>query len=312
MRLTEIDLNLLVVLDAVLSERNVARASERLHVTPSAVSNSLAKLRLLLRDPLLIRSGRGVVPTPRATSLAPALKQALAELEGIVEVDRFDPATTTRQFTLAVADAGQITNVPGLINLIAQKMPKASVRVVGIDTYISSGGLAGTEIDVALIAIDDSAPGIHAVPLYSETGVLAARCGNRHIQGKMTKARLARLEHVEVQVAPGRGYRDLAQAYTRLGIERNIAAIVPNFVAALSIVASTNYVATLPVSLLDLLGKRFALQVVGGGAPRISTSIKLAWHERTDNDRAMKAFRDLIIQATSARRRRTLAVGPIQ
>src|SRR5215217_6757290 len=107
-----IDLNLLLVLHTVLSERSVVRASERLHVTPSAISNSLARLRELLDDPLVTRQGRGIVPTPRAAELAPAVARALRELDVALFATRFERATCTRTFTLAVADAGQLTYGP--------------------------------------------------------------------------------------------------------------------------------------------------------------------------------------------------------
>ena len=108
MILTTLDLNLLLVLDTVLAERSVARAAKRLHVTPSAISNGLAKLRVALADPLVTREGRGIVPTPRAAELQPSLARAIAELERVVTQGAFDPATCSRRFTLAMADGGQI------------------------------------------------------------------------------------------------------------------------------------------------------------------------------------------------------------
>src|SRR3954469_25621248 len=153
MSLSTLDLNLLLVLDTVLSERSVARAARRLHVTPSAISNGLARLRAALGDPLVVRSGRGIVPTPRAAALAPALKRALSELDQAIEKDAFDPATTTTRFTLALADVGQVAKLPQLVQRLVRDMPRARLRVVGIDTYVSSGGLQGTEVDVALVAV---------------------------------------------------------------------------------------------------------------------------------------------------------------
>ena len=133
------DLNLLRTLDAVLSERSVARAARRLNVTPSAVSNALARLRREFDDPLVVRDGRGVVPTPRTIALAPALTDALQSLERAISNESFDPATTTRRFTLALADAGQSSQLPKLGRLMAGDMPCASLRVVGIDTLLSCG-----------------------------------------------------------------------------------------------------------------------------------------------------------------------------
>lgn len=245
----------------------------------------------------MIRSGRGIIPTPHAASLAPALKRALSELESVVQKDTFNPLTTTRQFTLALADATQMARFPELVKLIAKEMPHAQLRAVGIDTYISSGGLSGMEIDAALIAQEEKKPGVYMKPVYKEGSVLAARVGNRRADGRITKAQLAGLQHVDVQVAPGRGYRELAQTYVRLGIERKVAVTVPSFITAAAIIAKTDFVATIPESLMELLGERFGLRVVTGPVPKIVTPIKLVWHERTENDPAMRAFREVVTRA---------------
>jgi DNA-binding transcriptional LysR family regulator len=295
--LSQIDLNLLLVLDTVLSERSVVGAARRLHVTPSAISNALARLRSEFGDPLVVRSGRGIVPTPRAAELAPSLKQALSELERVIQNDVFDPATTTRQFTLALADASQIARLPSLLMLLGKEMPRSRLRVVGIDTYVSSGGIAGTEVDVALIRLEAGGPGIHMTSVYEEESVLAARRGHPKTRKRITTIQLAGLQHVDVQVAPGRGYPELAPSYARLNIERVVAVVVPSFIAAAAVVAKTDFVATLPVSLVETLGERFGLQVITGPAPRITTEIKLVWHERTHDDPAMRVFRELVVRA---------------
>src|SRR5438876_746748 len=132
------------MLNTVLGERSVVSAARRLHVTPSAVSNGLARLRATLDDPLLIRSGRGVVPTPRAAALAPALARALRDLDQAVHGDGFDPATTDRTFSLATADVGQLVKLPGVVRALGAEMPRARLRVLSIDTLFALGGLAGT------------------------------------------------------------------------------------------------------------------------------------------------------------------------
>ena len=286
-----------MVLDSVLSEGSVARAARRLHVTPSAVSNALARLRHALGDPLVVRKGRGIVPTPRAAGLAPSLRHALSQIERLVEKDAFDPATTTMQFTLAMADVGQIARLPRLASLFAREMPRARLRIVGIDTYVSSGGLNGMEVDAAIVGVAEKAPGIHIMPLYEENSVLVARKGRLRSGRPITKRQLSELRHVEVQVAPGRGYRELALSYARLGIDRQIAVVVPGFIAAASVVASTDFVATLPADLIGVLGEGFGLQVIRSPAPGIVTEIKLVWHERTHNDPGMGKFREVVAKA---------------
>jgi DNA-binding transcriptional LysR family regulator len=296
-----LDLNLLLMLDTVLAEGSVVRAARRLHVTPSAVSNGLARLRGALEDPLLIRSGRGVVPTPRAAALAPALSRALRDLDQAIHGAAFDPATTDREFTLATADVGQVVKLPRIVAAFTRAMPRARLRVLSIDTLVASGGLAGTEIDV-LIGAGEKGPGIRAQPLYEEQIVLVARAGHRSVRGRVTKAQLAALRHVEVTVAPGRGNRPLAASYAALGVARSIAVVVPTFTAAAAVVASTNLVASLPASLVDVLGPRLALRRVATPLARAGTAINLLWHERTHQDPAQRAFRDLIARAAAPAR----------
>lgn len=302
MMLAQLDLNLLVVLDTVLGERSVARAARRLHVTPSAISNSLARLRAALGDPLVTRKGAGVVPTPRAAALAPRLTRLLGELQRVVHPEAFDPRTTTREITLAVADAGQFARLPRIVDAMSREMPHARLRVVGIDTLVSSSGLAG-DIDVALVGTDDRSPGIHALPVYAERAVLVARHGHPGVRGRLSKAKLGALRHVEIQVAPGRGFRGLAPLYARADIPRDIAVIVPSFIAAAAIVASSDLVATLPTSLIAALGKPLGLVAIDTLAPRVTTEIKLAWHERTHADPALMAFRDLVVRSLRNARR---------
>jgi DNA-binding transcriptional LysR family regulator len=294
MSLQHIDLNLLLTLDAVLSERSVARAAFRLHVTPSAVSNALARLRILLGDPLVVRSGRGVVPTPRGLELAPTLRSTLGELERAIRSEAFDPTTTKRLFTVAVSDAGQITWLPAFARLLSAEMPRAGIRVVGIDTYLSLGGPPSTEVDVAIAAIEDTAPGVHIAPLRAETSVLLVRRGHPSAGKRMTKTQLSTFEHVEVQVAPGRGYRGLAQLYAGMGIQRRVVMTVPSFVAAAAVVARTDFAATLPENLVEVFKEQFDLNVVESPAPALATAINLIWHERTNDDPAARAFRLLI------------------
>jgi DNA-binding transcriptional LysR family regulator len=300
--LSQIDLNLLVVLELVLAERSVARAARRLHVTPSAISNALARLRHALGDPLVIRSGRGVVATPRAAALVPGLSRALRDLERAVHGETFDPASTTAQFTLAIADASQLVQVPRLAADFGRTMPRAKLRIVGIDTFLSSGGLAGTEVDVAIAAMEDKAPAVQVETLYNERSLLVARRGHPLAGAVVSKRQLGSLRHVDVQVAPGRGYRGLASAYARVRIARDVALVVPSFLAAAAIVAETDFVATLPESLVLRFGSSFGIHELRASAPRISIAIKLAWHDRTEHDAAMKAFRELVARSVRASR----------
>jgi DNA-binding transcriptional LysR family regulator len=299
--LARLDLNLLLVLDAVLVEGSVARAARQLHVTPSAVSNALARLRGALDDPLFVRSGRGVVPTPRAAALAPAVARALRDLDQAIRGNAFDPATSDRELTLAMADVLQMVKLPGIVAALAVQMPRARVRVLSIDTVAAAGGLAGPQVDV-VIGAGEKGSGVRAQPLYEEPIVLVARAGHPLARTRLTKTRLASLRHVDIQVAPGRGNARLLARYAAAGVARTVAVIVPTFAAAAAVVARTDLVASLPASLVEVLGPRLALRQLRTPLGPVSSTINLLWHERTHDDPAARAFRELLVAVVATSR----------
>jgi len=295
--MASIDLNLMLVLHTVLTERNVARAAERLHVTPSAVSNALARLRDLLADPLVTRKGRGIVPTPRAIELAPAIARAIHELEHALQGGPFDAASCTRMFTLAVADAGQVTWLARIAGAMAREMPRAHLRVVGIDSLVSLGDLTSAEIDLHL-GKRGKGPGLHVEPLFEERSVLVARRGHPALGKRLLRRALAGLRHVRVDMVPGRNVRDpVAAAYARVGVAREVVMTVPSFTAAATVVAASDLVTTLPASLHAVLGPQLELGAVVGRVPTYTIEMAMCWHERTHTDPAAVAFRTLVRRA---------------
>ncbi|RKH19830.1 LysR family transcriptional regulator [Corallococcus sp. CA047B] len=295
--ITALDLNLLLVLHTVLTEGSVARAASRLHVTPSAVSNGLARLRSVLGDPLVTRKGRGIVPTPRALALAPAIARGLRELELAIHEVPFDPTGCTRAFTLAVADAGQLTWVPRIVALMTAEMPRARLSVVGIDSLVSLGDLASSRIDLH-IGLAGRGTGLHFEPLLEERTVLVARGGHPAPGARMTARVLGTLRHVGVEMVPGKAFRDLVgAAYARAGIRREVALTVPSFTAAAAVVAATDFVATLPESLVAAQGTRLGVRAVNAPFPAHTVKLALCWHERTHADPAAQYLRGLVRRA---------------
>lgn len=292
--ISTLDLNLMLVLHTVLTERNVARAAERLHVTPSAVSNSLARLRDVLHDPLVTRKGRGIVPTPRALELAPVLSRSIRDIEVAIQPTAFDAKHCARTFTLAVADLGQLIWVPTLVREIRREMPLSHLRVVGVDTLVSLGDLSSSEVDVQL-GLAPKAPGVHSVLLVKEQSVLVARARHRFARKKLTKAELSELQHVRVDMVPGKVFRDpFAALFTRAGVRRDIVVTVPSFTTAAEVVAATDLVTMVPASFLALKGESLGFRGVESVLPTHTISISMCWHDRTHTDPAAVAFRALI------------------
>jgi DNA-binding transcriptional LysR family regulator len=297
--LSTMDLNLLLVLDAVLSERSVARAAQRLHVTSPAISNALARLREALGDPIVTRSGRGIVPTPRALELAPAIARALADIHRALHGEAFDPSTAQVLFTLALADAGQLARLPQLAAAVATRLPQARLRVVNVDTMLALGGLGGTEVDVA-IGVAHAAPGVQRRLLYAEHYVVIARRDHPRLAARAGRRALSFERHVEVHVAFGKPSSIVARAYQKLGVVRDLATIVPTFSAAAAVVARSDLIAAIPESVFSALSAALDLRVVLTPLRIPSSPMSMSWHQRTHADPALRLFRELIVETVSA------------
>jgi DNA-binding transcriptional LysR family regulator len=300
--LSGVDLNLFTVLAAVLAERSVTRAARRLHVTPPAVSNSLARLRDLLGDPLVVRSGNGLALTPCALELAPELTAALEKLQAILDSKRgFVAGETTRAFTLAAADGNQVADVPCVVEAFARELPRARLRIVSSDYLVSSDGLATGEIDAAFgVEGMPLGPGMHSRTVYEEVGTLVVRRDHPRIRERMTPELFNSLRHIDVQVALGKtgaGHAIAELVWRRQGLSRAVALTVPHFVAAAMAAARTDYVAALPRRVAETICPLLPLKIAEPSFTMPSAAVTLFWHSRTDGDAGARYFRDLIAAA---------------
>jgi DNA-binding transcriptional LysR family regulator len=306
--LQSIDLNRLVVLHAVLKERSVTQAAAALHVTPSAVSNALARLRVMFDDPLLVKSGRGLVPTTRAMQLAPQLAEAVAAMARVVEdQSRFESARSTRTFSLACSDAEQISEVPRIAAAFARKLPNARLRVMSVDQLEAKGGLASGDVDVAIGPAHGPVPDVHYSDLYEEEGVLVVRKGHPQVRRHMSKEQFNTLRHIDILLSlggPGIGHRIVEGFLATHGLQRDIAISVPSFAAAAAIAAQTDWVAGMPRRMASVFLRQMPLTSVAMPVPAVTFRIQLLWHERTNHDAGARFFRTLIATAVQDKRSR--------
>jgi DNA-binding transcriptional LysR family regulator len=302
--LSSIDLNLFLVLHAVLEERSATRAAARLHVTQSAVSNALSRLRDLLGDPLVVRHGRGLVPTPRAEELMPLLREATERLALAIDRRGFVAAETTRTFTIALADSHQACEVPRIANHFAARMPRATLRVVSADYLAATDGLASGDIDVAFSPQQAVQPGMRSVVLFEERAALIVRRDHPRVRTRMTRELFTALPHIDVHVVlgrPGSGHRVAQRGWERAGVRRRVVVTVPYFMIAAMAAAETDCVAALPDRMADLCVRLFPLKRVQAMFPLPRVNTAMVWHERTDADPGAKLFRDIVLDV--ARRR---------
>lgn len=293
------DLNLLAVLDAVLTEGSNRAAAARLGVTQSAVSHALAKLRRRLGDPLVV-PGRGrMVPTPLAESLAPALREALERLSGALRGARgFEPAHSTRTFWLSSADLAGMVVLPPLLRELTRAAPGVSVRMRPPGesdlAELERGGL-----DVALGIFQDAPAAFRVQALFRERFVCVARRGHPVTGGRLTLARY--LEHGHVIVAPRGGTSSLVdEALAKLGKARRVVAAVPHFFLAPFVVASTDLLLMAPERMAHLLAPAFGLELMQAPLEVAGFTVSQLWHERMQHDAAHVWLRKMITDASRA------------
>jgi DNA-binding transcriptional LysR family regulator len=278
--LSSIDLNLLLVLHTVLEERSVTRAARRLALTQPAVSNALARLRATLGDPLIVRAGRELRPTPRAIEMQARLRAGLGELAAVVDQPQFDPATTDRTF--ALADSEELSVLPRLAGLFARRLPRATFKLVTVDDAASA--LAAGSADLALGPAALAGAGLLRRPLYDDHVVRVVRRGHPHAR---SPARLARAPQIVV-----------ASGHAPARTDARIAMVMPDYMSAALAVSQCDHVASLPRRFARSISRLLPLQILGSTTK--SFPIALYWHERTRDDPGAAAFRAIVIEAVTA------------
>jgi DNA-binding transcriptional LysR family regulator len=260
MNLNSLDLNLLVALDALLREASVSRAAMRIGLSQPAASHALARLRDLIGDPLLVRSGARMELTPRAQALRGPLAQALDQVRGLFIPDDFDAARSERQFRLMMPDLAVELLMPPLMAKITQAAPNVRIDVVPWrGPAIFTAEFART-IDL-VISIGDAFTGFHRQRLYTDSDALAVRRG--HPAGAKLKRREAFLNARHVAVIIRGQSEDLIDSWLRAkGIERRIALVVSGYLEALHVTARTDLVAFVPRRLIGALSKQMSLITV--------------------------------------------------
>lgn len=295
--LRRIDLNLLVALEALLEERNVTRAAQRLGMSQPAASRALGRLRALFSDALLVDGAGGYMLSARAEELRPHLRRILAGIGDMLEASAFNPATTTGRIRLLMPDLQAAVLAPHLLARLAREAPSLDLEVAapGTDGFaaLEHGGAD------AMVALIDNAPaGIQRRRLYDEELFTLMRTQHPALARKLTLERFLALEHIVVSVT-GSGPAPVDEALARMGQTRRVKLRVPNFFAAVEIAARSDLVMTLPSSLARAaatIGRFVALP------PPLDLGVftmSLAWHARQqDASRHVWLRRAIVAAAT--------------
>ncbi|MEM7437242.1 MAG: LysR family transcriptional regulator [Myxococcota bacterium] len=304
-KLSELDLNLLVTLDALLEARSVTATAEHFGVTQSAMSHRLARLRQFFDDPILIPTGDSLVLTHRAQQMREPLRAALANLrDAVVPEAAFDPAKAQRSFTLAGVDMVELLLLPTLLAHLDEEAPGIQVAMAGRQGLVQDA-LARGRADILI------APGHKAVPgvqmgetagirqrkLFDEGFAVMARRGHPRLRNSLTLKRYLAEGHV--LVAPeGQPGSIVDVRLAQEGKQRRVAARVAHFLSAPFLVARTDHLLTCPAGLATSVYEELGLSVFKPPISLPSTPIFLYWHERTHKDPGHRWLRELILTLT--------------
>jgi DNA-binding transcriptional LysR family regulator len=296
---SRVDLNLLAVLHALLSEGSVTRAAQRLGVGQPAVSHSLTRLRALFEDPLFVRGGRQIAPTPRAAAMREPLAVLLAAAARLVRpTTAFEASTTSRTFVLALPDL-LAPVLPTLIGALAPRAPEAQLEVV-TPRPDDDRALEDGRVDMTIVQSPNQASGLVRRGLGSLRFAVAARSGHpAKRERSLTKARWAAHPHVLVRTGHGgRGF--IGGELQRAGFHRRIGLVVPTFLAALVAVAETDFFFSAPRVLLRQQSARFGLTLFDPPFPIAPVAVAAVWHERFHADPGHRFFRQLVVEHVAA------------
>ncbi|CCD94123.1 Transcriptional regulatory protein [Bradyrhizobium sp. ORS 375] len=260
MNLAALDLNLLVALDALLRESSVSRAALRIGLSQPAASHALQRLRDLLGDPLLVRTGARMELTPRALALQAPLAQALDQVRGLFTPDVFDAASSERQFRLMMPDLAVELLMPSLMAKVTRAAPNVRIDVVPWRGPAIFHAEFARTIDM-VISIGNAFKGFHRQLLYTDSDALAVRRG--HPAGSRLSRRETFLSARHVAVVLRGQSEDLIDNWLRSkGWERRIALVVPSYIEALHVAARTDLVAFVPRRLISALARPLSLATV--------------------------------------------------
>nr|WP_218172921.1 LysR family transcriptional regulator [Pseudomonas yamanorum] len=283
------DFNLLVTLDVLLAEGSVARAAQRLRLSPSAMSRALARLRETTGDPLLVRAGRGLVPTPRALELREQVSQLVQDAEAVLRpAAKLDLSQLVRTFTLRTSD-GFVENFgPALLARIAREAPGVRLRFVHKPDKASTP-LRDGSVDLETGVVDSSAsPEVLTQALFRDRFIGVVRKGHPLSEGEVTPQRFAAGQHIYVS-RRGHDQGQIQQALEAQGLTRDVVTIVAGFSTALALARSTELIASVPERHTANLYSdlyRFALPFA---FPDFTVS--MLWHPRLDADLAHRWLR---------------------
>jgi DNA-binding transcriptional LysR family regulator len=288
-----VDLNLLIVFDAVMQERNLTRAGKRLGLSQPAASHALARLRQMLHDDLFIRTPDGMRPTPRAEQMAQPVREALRELRITLEPEAFEPASSTREFSLAVNNYAARAIVPALARIVGNLAPRVSLDINPIGMrdvfdHLDAGGM-----DMALTTLVDGGERFKCVRVMDDDFVALLDGSHPAAEGAVIPAeRLADIPHIAI-TSTGDDTSFIDDALEQRGLARTIATRVP-FLSVVLMLVGSDRLAVVPRRVAEDLARICPLVARELPFPSPRIALSMIWHRRLDNHAAHRWLRDMV------------------
>jgi DNA-binding transcriptional LysR family regulator len=301
MNLRSIDLNLLVALDALLEERHVTRAALRVGLSQPAMSNALTRLRLTLKDELLVRTPSGMEPTPRAIELQRPIKRVLHEIEKALESDdEFAAASSSKMFRLRMGDLHNVLFLPSVMSAIEREAPSVTLNVVYLRSTETIDALVNDDIDLAISVDLDYPKTICTADFYEDRMVCVMRPGHPALNSPLTLDSYLALDHIKVaQSLADRRFVDNELA--RLSVARRVPLQVQHWLSAPEIVKHTNLVSATWEKIAARYSQNGELVMLPLPFGPLKYMFKVYWHRRYEKNAAHRWLRGIVLQSQNHR-----------
>jgi DNA-binding transcriptional LysR family regulator len=287
------DMKLLAVFDEIYKTRSVSRAGENLGLAQTSVSLALGRLRRRLNDPLFVRTGEGMIPTPRAAMLVPQLRQALELLQSATQHPAdFDPQTSSRTFRIAMTDISHLEFLPAMVNKAAKIAPDVRIEVLRI-TSETAKLLESGDADLAIGYMPELEAGFYQQKLFGDGFSCVVRRKHPRIADSLSDSAFKKERHVVI-TAPGTGNEIVKQELKRRGTRRKVALSLPTLPGVGNLLANTDLIATVPRRVAQTLVSIAQVKAVAPPYRFADFSIKQHWHERYHHDSANRWLRSMV------------------
>jgi len=293
--LRRIDMNLIVALDALLQESNVTRAAAQLGVTQSAMSQSLNRLRQTLDDPILVRSGRQMVPSPRALALRDPLRGLLAELgRTLAAPTQFAPREAKRAFRLAMLETYAYTQIPRLTHQIASESENLTLEVLSLDTDTLWGELRSGSVDLAMAGNWALPEDMDRIKLFDDQVGSMVRSGHPILESEITPETYSRYPHVAFHLRRI-GRHPVDEQLEQLGHPRRTVCRLPYFLLAPIFVDHDETIVNLPLSVARAYARELAVETFLPPLPSLGYSVFLVWSKAHASEPGLQWFKEQVL-----------------